>query len=538
MSSSDGIFTDDQSFKNYIPENWEKYDTVKKQIAALQALENYMAKQQGRDARTVKDAELKEGDYGEYSYGTPDVLKVDLKQLNNDFKNKSSFYALAAVIHEGRHAQQHDAVNNKLNNNPFDKKTLKEMGQNFIYGFGSREANYISQKLEADAFNYTNKTLEEIGNQFEQLGYKEWDQFNNFFREQEGKMERLQSIAVDFYNIKTKDQGDYEQVLKQAEKLTAKDVEKGYEQLQKKAQSKVDKIERMERKNVKKKSIDKIINKFREKHYFTPQELLRQMRDLERGEGLVAKEKGDGITLSYSVKSPDENKTPESSQSPQSSQSPPDSVEREKNKQAHLNEIKWLKKELAFLEKFHKTTNHEPSRQSLENTIEALKGLQEKLTKSIYEKHGVTPDKLTEYRELAASHGYEAIRQFEYTGQYDAGFLADAANRAINVMSKSSQTPTQTEQAAIVANLIELKNYEKAITLQLVNSKKSLTPDAIEALKEAQAKAKQDYKSKFAEAKKRPDKKQIMQLWIENKKQEVKTAQAAKGKEHTFSQTK
>jgi hypothetical protein len=202
--------------------------------------------------------------------------------------------------------------------------------------------------------------------------------------------------------------------------------------------------------------------------------------------------------------------------------------EQEKNKQAHLNEINWLKKEIAFLERVQKTTTHEPSRQSLSNTIEIYKGSQEKLSRSLYAKHGITADesekakksdadKLVKYGERVASQGVGAMDNFYNSAQFDAGTLKDIANRAV-----PAQEPPPTEQEKIVQTLLDLKNQEKAISQQLVSLQKSLSPEEIKALEKERAQKWQAYTEKFGQVIQRPDKEQIIKMWEAAKIQEYK----------------
>jgi len=240
------------------------------------------------------------------------------------------------------------------------------------------------------------------------------------------------------------------------------------------------------------------------------------------------------------------------SKSDDSAQSAPP-TEREQDMIIHLKEIGGLQREIAFLESVRKVTTDEPSRESLERSAKILQGAQERLYNSLSAKYGITApeadkimdnqrldygadsDMLTKLRERIAVHGDEAVKAFENSAQFDAGVLTDLTNKA----AAMPEMPTpQTEQEKIAFNLLELKNQEKALGQQIADSRKILPPEEIRRLEQDYEQKKREYKEKFAEVVKRPDKEQILKIWENAIKLELKLESEAKGREQTFSQTK
>jgi hypothetical protein len=190
-------------------------------------------------------------------------------------------------------------------------------------------------------------------------------------------------------------------------------------------------------------------------------------------------------------------------------------TERERDVLTYLNTIKSLKEDMDVLEKVRKVVGDEVSVESLGRSIEVLRGSQDKLYRSLQVKYGVDmeradkiittfkseADMLTKLRERVAAYGDEAVKAFENSGQFDAGVLKDLANRAVDVQGVPEQIPTEHEK--IVAELIDLRNAGK----------------------------RQEYKEKFDEVVKRPDKEQIIKLWENAIKLELKIEREAESKE-------
>jgi len=227
-------------------------------------------------------------------------------------------------------------------------------------------------------------------------------------------------------------------------------------------------------------------------------------------------------------------------------------TERESDVLFYLGIIKSVKEDIVFFENVRKVIEDEPSEGSFERSIQLLRGSQDKLYKALQVKYGVDmeradkiiagkseADMLTKLRERVAAYGDEAVKVFENSGQFDAGVVKDLANRAVDVQGVPEQaTQSSTEQERIAANLIELKNQEKAISRRLADFRKSLKPEEIRDLERAREQKGREYKEKFDEVVKRPDKEQIIKLWENAIKLELKIEREAEGKEQEKSLSK
>jgi hypothetical protein len=221
-----------------------------------------------------------------------------------------------------------------------------------------------------------------------------------------------------------------------------------------------------------------------------------------------------------------------------------------------------------FLENVRKVTRDEPSRESLRRSVELLGEIQGKLYKSLYVRYGIdaeeankimadkkeadafgaTSDMLTILRERVAMGGDEAIKAFDNSGQFDAGVLKDLTNRAVNVTgvgepsqvapTASQAVPLRVEQEKIVANLLELSNQEKEAGQRLAISRKSSPPEKIQELEQDYEQKRQAYKEAFAEVVRRSDREQILTMWKEAVKLELKIARETQEQEKTPSKTK
>jgi len=232
-------------------------------------------------------------------------------------------------------------------------------------------------------------------------------------------------------------------------------------------------------------------------------------------------------------------------------------TEGEKDKQTHLDTIKSLKRDVDFLESVRKVTTDGPSRESLGRSIAVLRETQGKLYRSLEVKYGLDSkeidkiigdkkseaDVLTTLRERVAAYGDEAVKAFENSGQFNAGLLKDLRNRAVNVRGVPEPveaTKSSREQEKIVAELVELSNQEKKINQQIVDARKSLNPEGIRGLEQAREQKRREYQEKFAEVVKRPDGEQIIKLWENAVKLElkIKREKEAREQDKTPSKTK
>lgn len=174
-------------------ENWSRLNPNAR-IRALQCVENRAADEQGRLPREVqyatflddKDGGSAKRKRGFYNPEEPDYLTLNTTLIESD----NPFQAVATTFHEGRHAYQHDVVTGRTlpekNQDPIDAQIAREnkkvWGENFLPNshfslkHGHTFSEYRYQSIEADANNYSDKKMNDLGLIFgNDLNYKEWN---------------------------------------------------------------------------------------------------------------------------------------------------------------------------------------------------------------------------------------------------------------------------------------------------------------------------------------------------------------------------
>lgn len=145
--------------------NWSRL-SEKERLNRLQSLENDMAKEQGRVARKV---EPRPTNYcGWYDREQPDKLFINQDYLDRRLPC-DQYDAMNTVIHEGRHAYQHDCVEGKIHTSPEKPETLSMWSKNNtneIYLDTDDFSRYRFQPIEADANDYADKKMESFQNRF------------------------------------------------------------------------------------------------------------------------------------------------------------------------------------------------------------------------------------------------------------------------------------------------------------------------------------------------------------------------------------
>ena len=139
-------------------ENWSN-SSYQDRMNAYQSLEHCMAKEQGRAERQVvfEDFSKTHPDAVGYYSKNDDKLHMDIGYLNG---SKNPYDGMDTVIHEGRHAYQHDCINgfaqpdSKLQPNMQGIKE-NDLDDNYYSGGG----NYFYQPLEYDAHTYANNVM-------------------------------------------------------------------------------------------------------------------------------------------------------------------------------------------------------------------------------------------------------------------------------------------------------------------------------------------------------------------------------------------
>jgi len=328
MLSSGKVYKDDEYYKNFLSKNWR--NDSDKQLASLKALENHMAKKQDRkEVREIADTDLG-GDYGSYSYENPNVLKIDLKCLDKDYnqsKNErlegmSGYFAMATGLHEGAHACQHAAINHKVKNNPYSEKDLKSMGRDFIYG---DVGCYIERPTESDAHKRTLNELSEIREKIVKFEspdeLKKFDEFLIIFKEQ---IKEKENEACAHHEIKTFEKAKEKtlikidnrcETLKDLEKTHLAKIENAKDELRKR-KAEYKKMSPESKKGMIKKeirvlkttvtyekaSLKSMLKDTAENHKCSKQEVLRQIKSVDSGKGLIVKERNRSISLSHNAK--------------------------------------------------------------------------------------------------------------------------------------------------------------------------------------------------------------------------------------------
>lgn len=148
-------------------EVWSKLSEQGK-VEVLQAVEDHMAEECGREARTVESKWLYTGDdgieLGRYQTGNQTIY-VNASQLG-----EGSLYGdnpdkmVEAVLHEGRHAFQHDVAEGRV---PYeDAETAQAWAKNLEPGgyvrFDENPRAYWDQPVEADARRFASDRLSQM----------------------------------------------------------------------------------------------------------------------------------------------------------------------------------------------------------------------------------------------------------------------------------------------------------------------------------------------------------------------------------------
>ena len=134
-------------------------------VAVLQAIESEAAAEAGREARPVQAEWLYTGEDGiELGCYRPDTqtISVNASQLAEDSRyGDNPDKMIETVLHEGRHAFQHDVAEGKV---PYeDQKTAEAWAQNLAPGgyvtFNENPRAYYDQPVEADARSFAGARL-------------------------------------------------------------------------------------------------------------------------------------------------------------------------------------------------------------------------------------------------------------------------------------------------------------------------------------------------------------------------------------------
>jgi len=157
------------SVSGFRSENWSEADREQR-LAELQALEDDMAEQQGREARTVRTdrdlpVEQQCDGYGYYWSAEPEYITIDEDSLDNPME------CMDTVIHEGRHAYQDDVVNDRIENDvPESTKESWAQNNECYQACGEKDVafcDYYFQPIEADTNQYAKEMMDSY---YDELG--------------------------------------------------------------------------------------------------------------------------------------------------------------------------------------------------------------------------------------------------------------------------------------------------------------------------------------------------------------------------------
>lgn len=144
--------------------------SLESRLSTLQLAEYGMAARQGRFPRQVKAVSMEPNSYGSYNDNTPDILKISLEKLDSDIDEDFTLHPISSrkisdfpnyemldtVIHEGRHAFQHDITRGiikpeTLSIAPEVVAKWKENQKTYLTSQKHSYTAYRFQIIEADA---------------------------------------------------------------------------------------------------------------------------------------------------------------------------------------------------------------------------------------------------------------------------------------------------------------------------------------------------------------------------------------------------
>ena len=173
---------------------WSKYSSAKR-LRVLQALENKLAKKNRREPIDVVVHENSDWHcLGMFSV-SGDQKRIFVHEnliLNPAYR----FHALETIIHEGRHATQHEHINKEKI--PWWDFRAKRWKKNFSGYISSAEDRvlYNNQEVERDAQKYTIKMLEKLSRK-----YRKEKDFDETLRRNQYRYEKAEQDARQKYGV-------------------------------------------------------------------------------------------------------------------------------------------------------------------------------------------------------------------------------------------------------------------------------------------------------------------------------------------------
>ena len=166
----------DDALRQTTPNEWRHLSDEQK-TAVLQCIENRMASESGRKPCPVNPKWLMTGkDSIELGYYSPSekCICVNASQFASDsMYGATSDKLVETVLHEGRHAYQHQVVNGLVSHN--DQADVESWTENFKDGnyisFEENPRGYWNQPVEVDARQFASEKLSQLKSEREALSY-------------------------------------------------------------------------------------------------------------------------------------------------------------------------------------------------------------------------------------------------------------------------------------------------------------------------------------------------------------------------------
>lgn len=151
--------TYEDALRQLTPEAWSKLNEQQK-LDTLQAVENEMAAREGRTPCTVKGSYIQSDSRGitmGYYSRADRTITINTEQLDPNSKYGNNYTAhLDTVLHEGRHAYQHQAVLGEVkHDNDAELAAWKDnMKPGHYISYEKNPRGYYAQPIERDARSF------------------------------------------------------------------------------------------------------------------------------------------------------------------------------------------------------------------------------------------------------------------------------------------------------------------------------------------------------------------------------------------------
>ena len=146
--------SDIQEFRT---EEWRNLDDAQR-LDALREAESRMAETQGRPPVEVKVEQMESGVYGGYNR-KDGVIRISQEHL----RSSETAEVLDTVVHEGRHAYQHYAVEHPgFHPNQAEVEAWDWNMQHYLSPEMLGQRAYMQQPIEADAYAYAGKIVRNV----------------------------------------------------------------------------------------------------------------------------------------------------------------------------------------------------------------------------------------------------------------------------------------------------------------------------------------------------------------------------------------